>query len=215
MTQRPIIIVGTLVLLLLPFKIVQTLTEPLGYLASAALAYLWMLGALLLWWIITGRPRLPTPPGRFSLAYLWKGGLTGIGLFVLAGIGYAITQGVFGVEQPPETQALRIGGIGEAVVVVLISIVLAVVIEEVAFRGFILERLNDTLPTGTAVLLSAALFSIYHLSAFQFLSTFLMGLGFALLVVRLKSLYPALVAHATINGFGVVLFSLGATQPGG
>lgn len=209
------VMVGILVLLLLPTKVVQTLAEPLGYLAAAALAYLWMLVALLLWWVVAGCPRLPTPLGRFSMAYLWKGGLAGIGLFVLAGIGYAVTQGVFGVEQPPETQAFQIEGIGEAVAVVLISIVLAVVIEEVAFRGFILGKLSDAMPTGTAILLSAALFSMYHLSAFQFLSTFLMGLGFALLAVRLKSLYPALVAHATINGIGVVLFSLGATQPGG
>lgn len=214
MNLRPMIFVGALVLLLLPSRVVQTLAEPLGYLVSAALAYLWMLIVLFLWWIVMGRPRLRPPLGQFSVAYLWKGGLAGISLFVLAGIGYAITQGVFGVEQPPETQALRIGSVGEAVAVVLVSTILAVVIEEVAFRGFVLGKLDEALPAGTAVLLSAALFSVYHLLAFQLLSTFLMGLGFALLVVRLKSLYPALVAHATVNGIGVVLSSLGATQPG-
>lgn len=94
MNLRPMVFVGALVLLLLPSRVVQTLAEPLGYLASAALAYLWMLVVLFLWWIVMGRPHLRISLGQFSVAYLWKGGLAGIGLFVLAGIGYAITQGV-------------------------------------------------------------------------------------------------------------------------
>lgn len=70
------------------------------------------------------------PLRRVSAGHLWKGGLAGVGLFVLAGVGYAITQGVFSVEQSPETQAFAIAGLGGAVAVVLVNVGLAVVLEE-------------------------------------------------------------------------------------
>lgn len=48
MNRKTMLTVGALVLLLLPTKGVQILAEPLGFLPSAALAYLWMIAALLL-----------------------------------------------------------------------------------------------------------------------------------------------------------------------
>lgn len=144
-----------------------------------------------------------------TVRQFFLGAGSGVGLFVVGGIGYAVTQGL-GIEQSEVARALaRPQGIRSWVISITMTLVLAPVVEEVAFRGWIFRQLQTTIPTWEAVVLSATLFAIYHLSAFQFLSTFLLGVGLALLTVYAQTLWPAVIAHLAYNGIGLLFFALG------
>jgi len=86
--------------------------------------------------------------------------------------------------------------------------------EEVVFRGFLLGRLHVVLgsaqsPRRTQVLavaLSSALFGAGHLyqGGLGVAQTFIAGACLATIVIVTRSLWPAIVAHALIDGFGLV-----------
>jgi membrane protease YdiL (CAAX protease family) len=86
--------------------------------------------------------------------------------------------------------------------------------EEVLFRGFLLGRLRLALQgtwgesrreLGAAIVISSALFAAGH--AYQgplgVVQTFAMGVVLALVTVRSGSVWPAILAHAIIDGFGL------------
>ena len=78
------------------------------------------------------------------------------------------------------------------------------VCEELVFRGAFLGLLRRTGSTRSAVLVSSAFFALIHLSIFRFLPTFLLGVSMAGLVVRTRSLLPAMLYHMTYNGIAVL-----------
>lgn len=131
------------------------------------------------------------------------GFVTGLGLFVVTAAGYAFVQLTTELVQSPLT---RPSGAGQWALL-LGTFILPVISEEVAFRGLILNALTDVTGDRQAIVLSSALFSLYHFSAFQLLSTFILGLGLGLLVVRYESIWPAVVAHGVVNGAGLILFT--------
>ncbi|MCA8963971.1 MAG: CPBP family intramembrane metalloprotease [Planctomycetes bacterium] len=71
--------------------------------------------------------------------------------------------------------------------------------EELAFRGFLLERLQPLMGRRDALLLQAALFSILHLSPAILPSHFCIGLGLGLMRQRTGSLVPGMFAHGLWN----------------
>ena len=72
--------------------------------------------------------------------------------------------------------------------------------EEVAFRGFILSGLGGLAPGAGAIVATATLFGVLHLSLFRFAGTFLLGVVAGVLAARSRSLWPAALFHFTSNG---------------
>ncbi|MCT4780708.1 MULTISPECIES: CPBP family intramembrane glutamic endopeptidase [Exiguobacterium] len=79
--------------------------------------------------------------------------------------------------------------------------------EEVLFRGIILRNLHPEQHPYRAILISAALFSSFHLinlialvpltsMIVQLANTFLFGLFFALIALKLNNLWPLIIFHA-------------------
>lgn len=79
--------------------------------------------------------------------------------------------------------------------------------EEVLFRGIILRNLHPEQHPYRAIVISAALFSSFHLlnliafiplsaMVFQLGNTFLFGLFFALIALKLNNLWPLILFHA-------------------
>lgn len=134
----------------------------------------------------------------------------GIGLFIAGGIGYAVSQAL-GFTQPEAATALAESeDLFSLAVYAVTTILAAPLLEEIAFRGIILQKLNTDFGKAGACCISALLFSVYHLSAFQLLSTFLMGIGLAWLVLRKKenNLWVPVIAHGVYNGIGFLFFML-------
>jgi sodium transport system permease protein len=88
---------------------------------------------------------------------------------------------------------------------------LPAVCEELLFRGFILSGLRrESGPVG-AVLVSALLFGVNHLDPAKLGSTAALGVLLAVLVLRSRSIVPAMLCHFTNNGLALVLAARGAS----
>ncbi len=81
--------------------------------------------------------------------------------------------------------------------------VLPGVCEEMMFRGFITRFFENGKPW-TPILITAALFAIYHLDPFRLLSTFLLGIYMGYLLYKTGSIYVPILAHALNNSIAVL-----------
>ncbi len=88
-------------------------------------------------------------------------------------------------------------------------VVMAPVTEELFFRGLVLRGFRLRYPKGKAIVLSALLFAITHLTPNQFLSAFAIGLFLAWIVLETGSLWLALFVHAVANGSAVLTVGMG------
>lgn len=128
----------------------------------------------------------------------------GLLLFVVGGVGYVVTEQLLGMERPAEVAF--VGSLGGAEMAATgLFLVAGTVAEELAFRGVVLEVLRRGPGTVIGVLASSLAFAAYHLSAHQLVSTALFGTGLAVLTVWAGGLWPAVVAHLTLNTLGAVL----------
>jgi membrane protease YdiL (CAAX protease family) len=99
--------------------------------------------------------------------------------------------------------------------------IFAGIYEEIVFRGFLLARLRTLLDVrdrpllgpALAAVVSALLFAVGHgyQGGIGVVQTFVAGLCFALLALGSRSLWPAILAHASIDAFG--LFALHVVKP--
>lgn len=90
--------------------------------------------------------------------------------------------------------------------------VLAPFCEETLFRGFLYSYLRGRWPVFPSVLVSGVLFAGIHLDYGGFLPLCVLGMLFAVVVERTKSILPSIVAHGLWNSgtFSIVLFLLGS-----
>ncbi len=85
--------------------------------------------------------------------------------------------------------------------------------EELLFRGAMLGLLRHKLPVWAAIALQAAAFAVVHGLAVRLPYTFVLGLVFGVLVVRARSLWPAIVAHIAHNLLAVLWPEVSAALP--
>lgn len=144
--------------------------------------------------------------GEWRSSWLLWGMLLGPLLFVVSGIGYTISARL-GFNPPAEAE-MASAFQGLTVVVLAVLVVSLAVLEEWLFRGVVFGYLRSQ-SVMLAVIGSAAIFALYHLSLFQLLPAFLLGLGLALIVVYFGAVWPAVVAHSLFNVIGVLLAMMG------
>lgn len=84
--------------------------------------------------------------------------------------------------------------------------VVAPIVEELIFRGLILQGFRRNYNSVTAVVLSALLFALFHLNPWQFPATFVLGLLLGWIMLRTNNILLAILGHS-INNF-LVLISL-------
>ena len=98
----------------------------------------------------------------------------------------------------PTSGALATSGGVWLVVGILVVAVLAPMVEELVFRGFLLEAFRERGQT-SAVVFSAMAFSLAHLSLAQFRYYLVMGMAFSVVYWR-RGLIGSIAAHAAFNG---------------
>ncbi len=84
--------------------------------------------------------------------------------------------------------------------------------EEFFFRGFLLEKITKVSNWKIAVIFTSVLFGISHLTytyAYTAILAVILGLIFALVVVKTKNLYAAIFAHTIINVTSLTLYFFG------
>ena len=94
---------------------------------------------------------------------------------------------------------------GGGVIGIVAVVLVAPVVEEFIFRGLIMTRLAQAMPGWLAAAPSAALFGLCHGHPVWFAYTFVLGVLFGLMDLRLGSIWPSILAHMVFNGVGQVL----------
>lgn len=87
--------------------------------------------------------------------------------------------------------------------------ILAPLLEEIIFRGLILNQLRNNLPIQAAIIIQALLFGIVHLNVIQGSYAFIIGIILGLLVVWYDSLFLPVAFHMGLNLSGVILSEFG------
>lgn len=136
--------------------------------------------------------------------------------FLLLGIGCQFFfSGIMNIIQPmfpkvfEEYGATMEGLLGSNLLLVLIyTLVIAPISEELIFRGVTLYRSKKVLPFIGANLLQAIFFGIYHRNLVQGIYAFVMGYVLGLVCRRYRTIYAPILLHMLINAsiFLVMLF---------
>ena len=91
--------------------------------------------------------------------------------------------------------------------------VVPAICEEVLFRGYLLRSFERSTSTWIAVLLSGALFGLYHLQLTNMLPLALLGVALGAITVATGSIVPAIVAHFINNAGAVLLVRFAPDSP--
>jgi len=151
-------------------------------------------------------PRLGT---RHALVGAAEGVVVGAGSAVLLSALLRLLLGHPVLD--PTSAALASGGAGWLLLGVLVVAVVAPVVEELVFRGFLLEAFRGR-GARTAVLVSAVAFSLAHLRLAQFRYYVLMGVAFSLVYWR-RGLVGSIAAHAAFNATLLMVAVAGVHAP--
>jgi membrane protease YdiL (CAAX protease family) len=96
------------------------------------------------------------------------------------------------------------------VLLIIMTMVLAPIMEEWLFRGVLFRAMSEGTSRGgtrrsatLAVLASAALFAAAHGEPVQFLGLFFLGIVLALLLWRTKRIIPSVITHMSFNGVAI------------
>ena len=88
---------------------------------------------------------------------------------------------------------------------VLMLVVLAPIMEEVLFRGILLESVRSKYSSGRAIVVSALMFGVIHIIPQQVVNAFVIGLILGYIYVRTESLWPVIIIHALNNAMAYVV----------
>ena len=88
---------------------------------------------------------------------------------------------------------------------VLMLVILAPVMEEVLFRGILLEAVRSKYSSGRAIVVSALMFGVIHFIPQQVVNAFVIGLILGFIYVRTDSLWPVIIIHALNNAMAYVV----------
>ena len=88
---------------------------------------------------------------------------------------------------------------------VLMLAVLAPVLEEILFRGILLEAVREKYSSGRAIVVSALMFGVIHIIPQQVVNAFVIGLILGFIYVRTDSLWPVIIIHALNNAMAYVI----------
>jgi membrane protease YdiL (CAAX protease family) len=111
------------------------------------------------------------------------------------------------LERPARELADRAHGPAFLVFAVVVAIG-APVVEELFYRGLLLRALRRSLSDGPAVVVCGLIFGVTHFEPLQFPALALVGVLFAVLVVKTGRLGPAIWGHVAFNTVTVVALAL-------
>ncbi len=180
---------------------------------TAVIAVQYLLPILLVaWWARTRGV-------RFFEAFALRRFDVGVGVSVamgcavagrMVGIQYSVLMQQLGIRAPENLDVTRlfpVSPIGIAATV-LASVVIAPLAEEVLFRGVVFAGLRDRWGQLAGILVSSGLFALVHLSAYQFVPVFILGMLLAVLASSTRSIWPSILCHALFNASGVAMLYL-------
>lgn len=124
----------------------------------------------------------------------------GMGGCIIVALFLSLLQAIFPTAFAGYSKIMDQFGQGEVVITLLYTIGIGPVMEELIFRGAVLDRLRQTAyPFWIANLIQAALFGIYHMNLIQGVYAFLWGSLLGLLYQATGSILASILAHIIFN----------------
>lgn len=153
---------------------------------------------------------LPRADGRTVLTTLGGLAISQIPLAILALQGNTIWQ-LGTAEKLAIGKALAASGGASSVALVAATVVVAPLVEELLYRGYLLGALRERMPGFAAVLVSALLFVfVLHFEPANLVAALCLGLATGWCALRTGSLLPGIIVHMASNAFGLWYLSLAA-----
>lgn len=90
----------------------------------------------------------------------------------------------------------------QSAVMIIATVILGPIVEEVIFRGLVLSRLRCVFPASAAVIFSSVLFGLTHGQLLWMAYAFLLGILLSAIAVKTGSILPSLCVHVSFNLVG-------------
>lgn len=181
-----------------------------------------LMGLFLLQWVLIITPMLIVTLRKHKIK--WKDfgfkkislsknfGLVAWGYLVFLSITFIISLLILftGIQIPGyqiQEQILPIFGTDliSLIIAGTIIVVIAPIIEEIFFRGVLLRALSNKIGIIYGSIISAAIFAIFHLQFQSIIPIFILGLIMNALVIKSKSIWPAISFHIFNNAIAFTL----------
>ncbi len=115
----------------------------------------------------------------------------------------ALSAGTRVADSFNATQSLLSGDLASAIVRFIQAVIFAPILEELWFRGLVLESLRPY-GNGFAIFISAILFGITHANLAQFFYATAIGLFLAYIAIHTGSIVVPMILHAMMNGIASI-----------
>jgi membrane protease YdiL (CAAX protease family) len=149
----------------------------------------------------------------------FKVNVVGLGCGLLLG-GFAIILvhnvllTVLGVDTQGDQIAEIFSQLKSPVWLFLVGAIIAPIVEEIFFRGFLFQGFRQKYGWIPAVFLSSAIFGAAHLNLASLIPTFVLGCVLAVVYHRSNSVWPGVLFHAAINSVSLCAVYVITKYPG-
>jgi len=118
-------------------------------------------------------------------------------------IGFLMEPLIMALPYAREFQELMIKAIGDNMTFAFLAVAIAApLLEEILFRGIILEGFLKNYDPWKAIIWSAVIFGLVHLNPYQFIVAFLIGVIMGWIYWKTGSLWLCIIIHFVNNSFG-------------
>ena len=128
----------------------------------------------------------------------------GVAMQFLVGLLYLPFVDQHEVDAPARDLVNTAHGAGGKFLLILMTVVLAPVAEEIFYRGLVLTSLRRALPAWAAVVITGVVFGVMHFEWLQLGGLALFGILAGALAVKTGRLGPAILAHVGFNAIALV-----------
>ena len=134
--------------------------------------------------------------------------LVSIGFIVIIDELDSIVYALFGAPEFLQelVQQLKITSVHNGILIILTTTIVAPLVEEMLFRGFLQKVLEESWEDITkAILVTSLFFALVHLNPYWIVQIYLLGMLLGYLSWRTNSIIPGIILHGLNNGFAVAL----------
>lgn len=215
-TQDILIVFSATAVLIVGTVLGMELLDVRTYIEASPYRTFYLLGIFLLQWILILIPLLVLTliKYKFKKEYFgfkktgaWKiFKLVASGYLLFVGISFIITLIILytGLKIPGyqlQEKVLPIFGDGLVSIIIagIIIVLVAPPLEEIFFRGFLLRSLTNRVGIMYGSIFSAGIFAVFHMQWQSIIPIFILGLIINSLVLKSKSIWPAIYFHVFNN----------------
>lgn len=157
------------------------------------------------------KKRLALRGGDWGKMFVWAllaWGLSMAVAFFVTLILYMINIPGLDLTQKQTVGFYDVRGLFEYALVFFVLVVLAPVVEELIFRGYLYTRLQEYVGFAASTLLTSATFAGLHLQPNVIINVFILSLFICWLREKFDSIWPGVIVHALKNGIAYVVIFL-------